>query len=95
MLQNFTDEEIEKLLDTGELCLDGPDKSSKWIERIVDGRYQLVRNNGWEFDKSPMYHRLTGLLVCEHITFNDIRTKWYYQGVLLDSPKFQAKLVKE
>lgn len=93
MLQNFTNEEITGLLDTGTLCLDGPCKESRWIERVENGQYQLVCDDGYDSQGSPLYRKLPDLLFCEYISFDDIRTKWYYNGVLLDSPKFQEKLV--
>ena len=100
MLENFTDEEIEELLDTGSFYLDVPGGSNRWIEKqsaydlqgnITGSVYQYrVR-----FGEPPIpYRKLSGLLFCEYLSFDDIRAKWRYHGVLLDSPRFQEKLVK-
>ena len=98
MLENFTNEEIEDLLDIGylyhkddEIRIDPVEdaKSGRYVGKIYVHSY-IMKGTGER--AMPFYHSLQTLLLCEYITFDDIRTKWKYHGVLLDSPKFQEKV---
>jgi len=103
MLQNFSDTEIEELLDIGWLYKDNIDENL--IEKVpytnlagqyIGSKYEhsyVMKGTGER--RNPRYSKLSDLLLCEHITFDDIRKNWRYHGILLDSPTFQAKLVKE
>src|ERR1700726_3446941 len=102
MLQNFSDEEIEDLLDTGSLYHETSGLWDRWISseavydlkgRVVGTAYQHRRKpeGSCGIDPSMPQQKLSDLLLCEYITFDDIRAKWKYHGVLMGSPKFQEK----
>ena len=104
MLQNFTDEEIEhELLETGYLFYTDTEGDNELIEKQavehpVTGAYMrsiykhcyTMKGSGER--AAPYYRNLKELMYCEQITFDDIRAKWQYHGVLLGMPKFQEKL---
>lgn len=104
MLENFTDEEIaEELLATGELFPSDPandkriERNARFVNGFVSGHvvtYIYERASSCDRRRQD-YRSLKELLLCECMTFDDLRKDWRYHGVLLDSPQFCERLVHD
>lgn len=97
MLEKFSDEEISgDLLNTGYLYLELPGGKRKCIETVastVPTRNRFVLRKDGEGPRR--YQNLTALFIGEAISFDDIRERWKYHGVLLGASSFCEQLVHD
>jgi hypothetical protein len=94
MLENFSDDEIEDMINTGYIWHeDGRqiDTSARYNRRgkIIGTIYDYHESKPIRYEP---YVSLASLMRCEHITFDDIRREWRYHGVLFGSPVFSERL---
>lgn len=95
MLENFTDEEIVgELLPTGYLVPKDPTDDRR-IEAHGSGVKHISTRQGSGERHTERYRSLKELLLCESMTFDEIRANWRYHGVLLGSPDFCKNLVHD
>jgi integrase len=98
MLQNFTNDEIEDLIHTGYLYHEDDRQIDTEAQENRSGR---VVGTLYEFRDAPFgagtryYQSPSDLLLCEYLSFDDLRSAWKYHGVLLGNLQFCQKLVHD
>jgi len=96
MLEKFGDDEIADMLDLGYLHHPDGREIKQEARENANGR---VVGSIFEFypaqfgDGPRSYLRLSDLLLCEYLSFEDLRREWKYNGTLLNNRSFCENLV--